>query len=329
MATPARPLAGRTALVTGASRGIGRGIAVGLGELGATVLATGSKPSSALDETARLVKEAGGICEPLAVDAGDDAAVSALFARLRTRQRDSGQKLDFVVNSAYAAVDFVFRSNGVPTWRKSVAKPEEADDDAPAGEVWDIVNRVGLRGNFVAGSLAFRQFAEQGSGVLVNVSSWGGVFSLFDGAYGVGKAGVDRMSAEFAREAPEGVSCFTLYPGAVATETLGPVLEKRRSELAGWNAETPLFVGRALAGALAKEKLHKEMDGRIVVAAEMAKRIGVKDEKGNRPLTMRSLRFLMMKSFESLIESPLRFLIPDVWLPFWILQLGSGVIRLW
>lgn len=329
MSRPDRPLAGRTALVTGASRGIGRGIAIGFGELGATVIATGSRPSPALDETALLVERAGGTCEARAVDAGDDDAVTALFAELQTRLRDSNQKLDFVVNSAYSAVDFIIQSRRLPTWRKSAKAPAEIVHDAPPGEVWDLVNRVGLRANFVSGSLAFRQFAKQGSGVLVNVSSYGGLMSLFDGAYGVGKAAVDRMSAEFAREAPEGVKCFTLYPGAVSTEKMTPVLENPRSKLAKWNAESPLFVGRVLARSLADDKLQAEMHGCIVIAAEMARRVGAKDEDGKQPLSARSLRFTVLNSFPSLVESPLRFLIPDFYVPLWILQLYVGVIKLW
>lgn len=329
MSRPPRPLSGRTALVTGASRGIERGIAVALGELGASVIATAHKPSVALDETAHLVAAVGGRCEVRAVDHGDDAALAALFAEVRARHTASGVRLDFVVNAAYSAVDFIVQSRRVPTWRKSASAPGAPDDAAPPGDVWDLVNRVGLRGNFVAGTLALRQFAVQDGGVLVNVSSFGGLLSIFDGAYGVGKAALDRLTAEFAREAPPGVVCATLYPGIVATEKMKPLIDNPRSKLAGWNTESPLFVGRVLAAALADAKLQDEMHGRIVIAAEMAKRVGARDEEGNLPLSLRSLCFAALNGFPRLVYSPLRFLIPDVYIPLPVLQWYSGVIKLW
>ncbi len=335
MRSSQQPLRGRTSLVTGASRGIGRGLAVGLGELGATVYVTGRKRDGAqrsLEETARLVRAAGGTCETFAMDHSCDDAVEELFTELNTRYERDGIKLDFLVNNAYSAVDFLIQSNGINVWRKSIATPDKPDDESKPGEVWDIINRVGLRGNFVCASYAMRQFSRQNSGVMVNISSFGGLLSLFDGAYCVGKSGVDRLSAEFARESPPGITCFTFYPGIVATETMGPALlsiERQDKRISTWNTESPLFLGRALGRALADESLRKGMHGRIVVAAEIAKIVGAKDEEGKVPLSLRSWRFVGLSAVPSLIKSPLRFLIPDVYFPLSLVTRFAGVIKMW
>jgi len=127
----------------------------------------------------------------------------------------------------------------------------------------------------------------------VNISSFGGIFSIFDAAYCVGKCGVDRLSAEMAKEAPEGVTCFTYYPGIVATTRLKGILEDPKNNLRMWNSESPLFVGRSLAGGFAHKdgKLIPSMHGRIVIAAELGRIVGAKDENGNCPMSMRSLRY--------------------------------------
>ena len=318
-------LQGKRILVTGASRGIGRGIAVGLGELGATVIVTSRKLSN-LDETAALVRAAGGECIPLAVDHSDDDAVADLFNRFT-----NDEPLDILVNNAYAAVSFLTKSAKIKSWEKSAENPETPNKTSNPGHVWDVVNNVGLRNNYICSNLALRHFAERDKGVIVNVSSWGGIYQLFDVAYGVGKAGVDRLSSDLAKEAPKGVTCFTYYPGLVATEALLPAIEKgdEGEFKAAWNAETPLFVGRALACALAKQKLVESMRGRIVIAAEIGKKFGIKDEKGFSPETMRGLRFMLGMALPSLVKSPIYRFIPNIYLPFGLVRSIAGTIKMW
>ncbi len=73
----------------------------------------------------------------------------------------------------------------------------------------------------------------------------------------------------------------------------------------------------------------KGMNGRIVIAAELAAKVGAKDENGKRPLLMRSVRFFFLKAMPFLVKSPLRFLIPNLYFPLPVLQNRSGVLKLW
>eukprot|EP00171_Calliarthron_tuberculosum_P008892 IDg8892t1 len=290
-------LQGKRVLVTGASRGIGRGIAIGLGEHAATVYITGRRKrgsDDALEETAVLVRAAGGTCETFAVDHSDDISVETLFTTIRQRLDSDGVKLDVLVNNAYAAVDFLMKSGRHPTWRKNASDPATVDDKARPGEAWDIINRVGLRNNFICSAYAMRQFAVQKSGIVVNVSSYGGIFSIFDGVYGTGKAAIDRLSAELAKEAPPGVTCLTV-----------------------------------LAGTLARPQLVQSMHGKIVIAAEVAPKIGAKDENGNVPISMRSVRFAVANAMPALKNSVLLRLVPNFYIPLFVLQLSFGLIKFW
>lgn len=118
----AMSLAGKHVVVTGASRGIGRGLAIALGEQRATVYITGRRPrgdSNSLEETAAMVRAAGGMCVPMVCDHADDADVKAFFADLSERlDAGAGGKLDAFVNNAYAAVPFLMASGDVPFWNK-------------------------------------------------------------------------------------------------------------------------------------------------------------------------------------------------------------------
>lgn len=325
-------LQGKKALVTGASRGIGRGIAIALGERGAKVYAA-ARGKDGLAETAARVRAVGGECVPLALDLSDDEAVEALW-----RDMDVEGPLDLVVNCAYSAVNTLMTNARQASWRKSV---DGTDETERPGSFWDVVNGVGLRGVYVGSVYALRHFASASSAgavaesrappprTLVNVSSWGGAASIFDAAYCTGKSGVDRLTSELAREAPPGVTVLTYYPGVVATEKFEPVIKDERSKLPIWNAESPLFVGRALAAALPDMKLMRSTHGKIVVTAELAKKVGAVDEKGYRPLSMRSLRFFVLSASPKSANSAWVRLIPDVCVPYWLVHLFAGPIKFW
>jgi dehydrogenase/reductase SDR family protein 1 len=140
-----KPLVGQIVLVTGATRGIGRGIAVQMGEAGATVYITGRTLTSkdgmgSLEDTANEIKKRGGHCIPVQVDHEDDKQISDLFQKIKTEQNG---RLDILVNNAYKAVNQIFESSSLKFWQ---VEPQ----------LWDEVNNVGLRSHYICTVYASR-----------------------------------------------------------------------------------------------------------------------------------------------------------------------------
>ncbi|CAN8075960.1 unnamed protein product [Agarophyton chilense] len=339
----------RTAVITGATRGIGRGLAIGVGEAGGHVIITGRTETGplSLEATAHCVRDAGGTCDTHVVDHADDEAVSSFFTTLKRNLREQNRTLDIFVNNAYSGVDFFFKSIDVPYWLKNTSRPEEEDSESAPGDIWDHINGVGLRTNYICSIYASRVMADQSSGGLViNISSWGGLVSIFDPVYGIGKCAMDRLSAELAQGSPQNVRFVTLYPGFVGTESILDATQllkggqnpdraasARRPSLdaARWNMETPLFVGRVLAAVAGSDKkMLGSMNGRIVIAAEAAQKLKISDENGYRPLSMRSLRFALISSLPALQKNPIRHLIPaSLYVPWWLVQAVTGAVKVW
>jgi NAD(P)-dependent dehydrogenase (short-subunit alcohol dehydrogenase family) len=319
-----QPLTGTVALVTGASRGIGRGIAVGLGEAGATVYITGrslhagesSDPvGGSLEETAAAVEAAGGVCVPVVVDHADDDQVRALFARVAAEQEG---RLDVLVNNVYGGVRALRENAGKPFW--------EADPG-----IWDACNGVGLRSHYLASVLAAPLMTARGAGLICTISSWGGLAPLFGVAYGVGKSGCDRLAADMAADLrPHGVASIALWPGIVGTEHIGEFVQERAAAgasdpaMAGmatrYNWETPLFTGRVIAALAADQRLMRRT-GKVQIVAELAAAYGLVQEDGTRPVTIRSLRFLLPFLLPRL-QRAARW-IPDLWIPWWLMLLTA------
>ena len=316
--------------MTGASRGLGKGIALGLAEAGALVYATArtvrasgdSASPGSLEETAAAIEGLGGTCVPVAVDHLDDGQVAALYERIRVDQQ--GQ-LDLLVNNAFAGVLALRRAAGGTFWQ---SEPD----------LWDACHGVGLRSHYVASVMAARLMVERGRGLICSVSSWGGLLPLFGPAYGTGKAAVDRLMAECARELrPHGIAAVAIWPGIVGTERIQRFVEEQdaaseadQAELgvagsAIWsgdrfNWETPLLTGRAIA-ALAADPDRMRATGKVRVVAELARRYGVCQEDGHRPASLRSLRFVLPYRWPSLRRQA-RWL-PDLLLPWPLLLLGA------
>ena len=261
-----RALAGKVAVVTGSSRGIGRGTAIALGEMGATVYITGRSTGDGeltIDRTAQLVDEAGGTGVPVQVDHGDDAQIAALFERVGS---DVG-KLDILVNNVY-------KIPNPPAWGGGFW-------DLPVS-IWDDQVGIGLRAHYVASwHAAPLLFAAGPGGAIVNVSSPGGQSYHFSSSYGAGKAGFDRLSADMAIELePKGIASVTLYPGSVSTEF---IIEARGgTALEMDQAQTPLAVGRTAAALVTAPDL-MERSGTIQWVEDLAVEFAVVDEYGRVP----------------------------------------------
>ena len=260
------PLEGTIAVVTGSSRGIGRGIAVGLGEAGATVYVTGRSTGDGpltIDTTAAMVTDVGGTGVPVATDFADDAAIEALYDRIRA---DHG-RLDIHVNNAFKIPD-------PPVWGgKFWEHPIQ---------VWDDQVGIGLRAHYVASWHAAKLLFAAGPGAaIMNVSSPGGQSYHFSSSYGAGKAGLDRLTADMAIELePKGVAAVVLYPGSVATEFIKDSAESQGMDLS--DAQTPLFVGRSAVALLTADDLMSRT-GTIQWVEDLAEEFDLVDESGKRP----------------------------------------------
>jgi NAD(P)-dependent dehydrogenase (short-subunit alcohol dehydrogenase family) len=258
------------ALVTGASRGVGRGVAEALGEAGARVVVT-ARDEARLAETARRVEALGGHALPLACDLRDDAATEALFARA---QAELGG-LDVLVSSAWGGYENMVEAEGFtwtrPFWEQPLWR-------------WDAMFAGGVRAAYACARLAAPAMVAAGRGLIVNVSFWSAQKYVANTAYGVAKAATDRLSADLAHElAPHGVTALSLYPGLVRTER---VLEAA-AFLDLSSSESPRFTGRAVV-ALARDADVARFAGQALVVAELARAYGFRDVDGAqpRPLTL-------------------------------------------
>ena len=259
-------LEGRIALVTGASRGIGKGIACALGEQGATVYVTARSSGEGertIDETARRVGEAGGEGRPLRCDHGDDSQIAALFEQVR----EEAGRLDLLVNNVYSIPD-------PPAWGGGFW-------DHPI-QIWDDQVGIGLRAHYVASWHAAPLLFDSGPGAaILNVSSPGGQTYHFSSSYGAGKAGLDRLTKDMARELRDrGVAALVLYPGAVSTEFIQDTAAQTGMDTS--KMQTPLFVGRSAAALLAADDL-MERSGTIQWVEDLAEEFDLFDEHGQRP----------------------------------------------
>ncbi len=315
-------LKNKVALVTGATRGIGKGIAIGLGEAGATVYITGrsldrppdrSQVSGSLQETKLAVEEAGGICIPVQVDHSDDEQIKLLFQRIQEEQQ--GQ-LDLLVNNVFSGVQAIRDAYGKPFWQSDPS-------------LWDEINHVGLRSHYVTSVLAARIMTKRKTGLICTISSWGSMSYIFGVPYGVGKTACDRLAADMAVELkPDNVASISLWPGIVGTEHItnfAKEMDESDSRMNfgdGYNWETPLLTGRVIA-ALAAEPQIMNYTGKVAIVAEIAAKYNIIDEDGNTPVSLRSLRFLLPFTFPVLKKY--LWLIPNIKVP-WLFLLW-GILR--
>ncbi|XP_029309554.1 dehydrogenase/reductase SDR family member 1 [Cottoperca gobio] len=274
-------LSGWVCLVTGASRGIGRGIALQLSEAGATVYITGRQEQT-LKQTAAEVKERGGNCVPVICDSTKDQEIEDLFERIKCEQNG---RLDILVNNAYAGVQAIFGNMGTKFW-----------DIDPS--IWDSINNTGLRGHYFFSVHASRLMVAQGRGLIVTISSMGGLRYIFNVPYGVGKAACDRLAADMAVELrSRGVASVSLWPGAVQTELVSQFVledESANSKLKDTfvNGETTELSGMCIVN-LAKDKNLMCLSGKVLLTCDLARRYGFQDVDGRSVTDYTSLKFLL------------------------------------
>jgi NAD(P)-dependent dehydrogenase (short-subunit alcohol dehydrogenase family) len=271
-------LAATVALVTGASRGVGQGVALALGDAGATVYVTGRSTRGSpttdnlpgtIDETADEVSARGGKGIAIRCDHFDDAANGALFERI---QRESGH-LDLLVNNAWAGYE-----------RGGEDRFDAKFWDQPRFR-WDLFSGS-LRGQFVCSQLAAPAMIERGHGLIVNVSFNDRGIYLGNVAYDVCKSGSDRMVLGMANELRRfGVAAVSLHPGFVRTERVEAAWELLGDGPAQI-VHTPEYVGRAVASLYADPDL-LDASGEVLAVGDLAEHYGFNDIDGRRPPAFR------------------------------------------
>ena len=270
-----QPRRDQVALVTGASRGIGKGIAIELATAGARVYFTGRSTAwdpqrpGTIAATAEEIRAQGGQAIPIQCDHHADAEVAEVFERIR---KDEG-RLDLLVNNATAELGAMV---GKRFWELPI-------------DLWDDVIGVGLRSHYVATVHAAPMMISQRRGLVVNVSSHGSREYLMGVIYGVGKAGVEKLTADTSKELREfGVAVISIWPGLVKSENRLVNAERQadgRLMLYGLDlsfAETPHFPGRAVV-ALASDEARMSRTGRAFWVADLARDYGFTDVDGTIP----------------------------------------------
>ena len=259
-------LRGRVALVTGASRGGGKGIALVLGEEGATVYVTGrsvrGEPTTlgrpgTIDDTAEQVTARGGRGIAIRCDHTDDTQVDAVFGRIRAEQG----RLDLLVNNAWSGYEI----GPDPTlafwqieWRH-----------------WDLMFTGGLRATAYASRLAAPMMIEAGRGLIVNMT-W-----VLDRPHGhafyeVVKNATNKLTGQLADDLrPYGVACVAVSPGFMRLERMNLTAEEAAM------TESAEFPGRAIAALTADENV-LEKSGKVFVTPALAREYGFTDIDGRQ-----------------------------------------------
>lgn len=269
---------GKVALVTGASRGAGAGIARGLGELGYTVYVTGRTvtPGEAkgwdgtvlpgtVAETAQAVTDAGGQGIPVMCDHKDDLQVAQLFAQIGEEQG----KLDILVNNAASIHHQLIEKK--PFWEKEIAAVDILD--------------VGLRSAYVASWHAAKMMVKQGSGLIAFGSSFGASCYMHGPAYGAQKAGLDKFAHDMEFDLREtGVRAVSIWMGPLITERSKIASETNPEQYKDFiaTAENPEYTGH-IVDALATREEAAQYSGHTLIAAEIGKTLGLLDRGNERP----------------------------------------------
>lgn len=250
------------AVVTGASRGVGRGVATALAECGFRVFATGRSVATAqLPEAVTRI----------ACDHTHDEETARAFVQIE----NAGGELAVLVNSAWGGYEQMVENGaftwGAPFWQQPAHR-------------WHSMMDAGVRAAWMCSSHAARRMVAQRSGLIVNISFWAAQKHVGNTLYGVSKAATDKLTADMAHELRgHEVAAVSLYPGMVRTEA---VLEAAK---AGWldlsNSESPEFIGRVIAGMWNDAK-RMERSGKVLVAAALAREYGLRDVDGKAPVPL-------------------------------------------
>ncbi len=272
----------RITVVTGASRGAGRGIALALGQEGATVYVTGRSvrcdstrpdlPGATVDETAEGVTAQGGRGIAVRCDHTEDDQVAALFERVG---QEHG-RLDLLVNNVWGGYEDYGEDEAfdAPFWAQPLWR-------------WDRMFDAGVRAHFAASRLAAPLMMTRGQGLIVSTTFWDRGKALGNLPYDLAKTAINRLAYLLALELrPHGVAAVALSPGWMRTEA---VLQVYDTDEAHWHeipelarTESPWYIGRAVA-ALAADPEVMARSGQVLTVGDLARAYGFTDLDGRRP----------------------------------------------
>jgi len=268
-------LENKIALVTGASRGIGKGIAIALAKNGATVYITGrteydrhktTRLSGTIYETEEQIISIGGKCKAIRCDHTKDQEVINVFNHIS----DKHNKLDILVNSVWGGYEYF--NDGTEFWQ------EEGFWSSPISR-WDKMFSSGVRAAYFASSQAAQKMTKQKSGIIFNLSFWTAQRNDKGVAYCTSKAATDKMTEAMAYELYKfNIPVICLYPGIVRTEAV--LQNKEHFDLS--NSESPEFVGMVIS-KIASDDRAIEKTGQILIVAKEAMEYGIKDIDGKQP----------------------------------------------
>lgn len=271
-----KTLNGKVALVTGASRGIGKGVALGLGESGATVYVTGRTKRGMLgvqglegtiEETAKDVRKANTQGYALHCDHTDDDKVKDVFDQIIENEK----QIDILVNNVWGGYESMFNDHGEYIWEKPFW-------EQPSNQ-WDLMFSAGVRAHYIASRYAAKKMVSRKCGLIVNISNLAARKYSGNVCYGVSKAATDKLTSDTAHDLkPYNVTVVSLYPGIVRTERV-----MRASEFLDLsNSESPQYLGRVIA-ALFTDTTRMKKTGNAIVAAQLGIEYGVADIDGKIP----------------------------------------------
>lgn len=271
----ASTLSGRVAVVTGASRGAGRGIAVTLGAAGATVYVTGrsikGQPTTenlpgTLEETAEIVTTRGGTGIPVRCDHTLDSDVEELFGRV---QREQG-RIDLLVNNAWGGYEHHdHRKFSAPFYEQPLRH-------------WEGMFTAGVRSALIASRFAASLMLRRRQGLIINITAWDRDKFLVNVFYDVAKGAINRMTYGMARELrPHNIAAIALAPGFMRTERVAAAFEAAGNKDYLNFTESPEYAGRAVAALAADQKI-MDKSGRVLAVGDVADEYGFTDIDGRR-----------------------------------------------